>query len=239
MIGHEEAAAKRTNHLNGVAHFHIAQIVGAHPLNRLAFVVFGHALHCERNIVVTRTLAIARAGNGVLACMMGLTRRIHAWRHNGHGLTLQHRKGHAAKINHDVMGFVGRTRFIDLEVAHHSGLRGRFRAIQIGVGMGGRPRRQSRSKSRRVKDGFTRNRHCLGGRCFNHGHFGHSLTIDTHALKLSIAQGSWQVIPSELLFGGISLGLWHASPVVDGASGARRYTGHAQIAFVSIDHVVA
>jgi hypothetical protein len=42
-----------------------------------------------------------------------------------------------------------------------------------------------------------------------------------------------------LFFNGISLGLGHAAPIVDRACWARRHTGHAQIAFISIDHVIA
>ena len=42
-----------------------------------------------------------------------------------------------------------------------------------------------------------------------------------------------------MLFNGISLGLRNAAPVVNGARGTRRHTGHAQIAFVSVDHVIA
>jgi len=41
-----------------------------------------------------------------------------------------------------------------------------------------------------------------------------------------------------LLFRGISLDLGHAAPVVNGARGARWHTGHAQIALVSIDHII-
>ena len=73
MVGHEEAAAKRANHLNGVAHFHIAQIVRAHTLNGFAFVIFDDAFHRQRHIVVASALAIARAGNGVLARMVRFT----------------------------------------------------------------------------------------------------------------------------------------------------------------------
>jgi hypothetical protein len=42
-----------------------------------------------------------------------------------------------------------------------------------------------------------------------------------------------------LLFCGIGLDLGHAAPVVNGACGARWNTGHAQIAFVGINHVIA
>ena len=37
----------------------------------------------------------------------------------------------------------------------------------------------------------------------------------------------------------LDLDLGHAAPVVNRACGARRHTGHAQIAFISINHVVA
>ena len=72
VVGHQEAAAKRTNHLDGVAHFHIAQIVGTHAMNGFAFVIFDHPLHRQRHIVVAGALAVAWAGNGVLASMVRL-----------------------------------------------------------------------------------------------------------------------------------------------------------------------
>ena len=67
----------------------------------------------------------------------------------------------------------------------------------------------------------------------------HRLAVHTHGLEFGFAQGSWQVIPCQLFFNGIGLGLGHAAPVVDRACGARWYTGHAQIALFSIDHVIA
>ena len=48
-----------------------------------------------------------------------------------------------------------------------------------------------------------------------------------------------QAVPAELLVERIGAHPRHLPPVVDRAGGARRHTGHAQIALVGIDHIVA
>ena len=71
MVGHQEAVAKRANHLHAVANLQIAQVVGGDTAHRLAAVVFEHALDGQRQVVVAGALAIARAGDRILARMVG------------------------------------------------------------------------------------------------------------------------------------------------------------------------
>ena len=66
VVRHQEALAERANHLHAVALQIDTHVVRCDATNRLAVVVFGDALYRERNVVVVRTLAIARAGDGVL-----------------------------------------------------------------------------------------------------------------------------------------------------------------------------
>ena len=141
MVGHQERGAKRANDLHLVTGVQIAEVIGADPQHRLALVVFLDPLHRERQIVVTRPLAIARAGDGVLARMVRLALRIHTRRDDANRLTFQHRERHGAQVKHDVMGFVFRARLVHLHIAHHGGRHRRLGAVQIGVRVCRRPGR--------------------------------------------------------------------------------------------------
>ncbi|MCY1182565.1 hypothetical protein D9M73_231320 [compost metagenome] len=49
----------------------------------------------------------------------------------------------------------------------------------------------------------------------------------------------WQRVPGQLLFDAVGAQFRHIAPVVDRARRARGNAGHAQVALVGIDHVVA
>ena len=59
MVGHQKAAAKRPDHLHFFTHLEVTHEVGGHAAHRLAVMVFEHTLDGERQVVVSRTLAIA------------------------------------------------------------------------------------------------------------------------------------------------------------------------------------
>ena len=124
MVGHQKAAAKGADHLHAVAGFQITQIVGSHAFDGLTLVVLHHTLDGEREVVVTRTFAVAWTGDGILTGMVRLAVGVHARRDDAHRLPFQHRKRQAAKVEHDVVGFVVGAGLVDLHIAHHLGADG-------------------------------------------------------------------------------------------------------------------
>ena len=144
MVGHQEAGAKGPDHLHLVTHIQIAHVVGAHAPHWLAVVVFEHALDGERQVVVARTLAVAGAGNGVLAGVVRFAFGVHTGRDDADRLAFEHRERHAAKVEHDVMGVVVLLAVLFADFGHaqvagdggSDGFFGRLGAIQVGVGMG-------------------------------------------------------------------------------------------------------
>ena len=104
MIRHEEGIAERADDLDRIAFSQVAQIVGTDTSNRLACVVHRHAFHGDRQIVIPRSLAIARAGNRILAHVMCAAAGIDARREDSDRLALEDGKRRAAKIQNDVVG---------------------------------------------------------------------------------------------------------------------------------------
>ena len=158
MVRHQEAATEGPDDLHRVANFQITHVVGRNPAHRLATVVFQHAFDGQREVVVARALTIARAGNRVLARMVGAAVFIEAGWQDGNALAFQHRERHAAKVQHDVVGVVvgtGRgTDFGDTHIADHFGGDGFFcglGTIEVGIRMGCRPRWQGGSEGCRVE----------------------------------------------------------------------------------------
>ena len=214
MVGHQKAAAKGADHLHAVAGFQITQIVGSHAFDGLTLVVLHHTLDGEREVVVTRTFTVAWAGDGILTGMVRLAVGVHARRDDAHRLPFQHRKRQAAKVEHDVVGFVVGAGLVDLHIAYHLGADGRLGAVQIGCGL--------RCRARRHID------FCRCGRGYV-----------SLALPLDISLRRRQFIPRELLGHGVGFAAQHRQPMVDGARGTRWHTGHAVVANVYIHHIVA
>ena len=159
MVGHEEARAKRPDHLHLVTDQQVAHEVGGHTPHRLTVVVFEHALDGERHVVVPWPLAVARAGNRILACMVRLAVGIQPRRDDADRLAFEHREGQAAEIEHDVVRIVVlltllQTHLGDAQVAGHAGGDGFvlcLGAIEVGEGVGSRPRGNGRAKLCRVE----------------------------------------------------------------------------------------
>ncbi|MNT93388.1 hypothetical protein D3C72_2348480 [compost metagenome] len=65
--------------------------------------------------------------------MVRLAQRISARRDDADGLALQHRKRHAAEVQHHVVRLAFKARLSAVEVADHSGGSGAFGREQVGV----------------------------------------------------------------------------------------------------------
>ena len=239
MVGHQETGAKRANHLHLVAHLQVAHVVGANTAHRLALMVFQHALDGQRQVVVTGPLTVARAGDRVLARMVGAPAGVGAGRDDADRLPLQHRKRQAAKVQHDVVGVVVVPDVGHAHITGHGGgdklVRG-LGAVEVGVGVGGRPGRAGGAVLCRAE------RRCGGaaGGCRAVG-VGRGQRVGRHTRlgqRLGTELGR-QLIPGQLLGRRVSPDARHGTPVVDRAGRAGRDAGHAQIALVGIDHVVA
>ena len=249
VVRHQEGGAERPDDLHLVAHLQVAHVVAADATHRVALVVFEHALDGERQVVVARPLAVARAGDAVLARKVRLAALVGARRHDADGLALQHREGHGAEVQDDVVRVVFGAHVGDAHVAGDGGrhrLLGGARAVEVGVGVRGRPGRdggaiaggcRASAGLRRVDGGGLGLRLGLQGvvglliarQCvFGHAGFG----------QLRGRQLFGQLEPAELLFQRVGLGLGHQAPAVDGAGGAHRHAVHAHLAGVGTDHVV-
>ena len=106
MVGHEEAHAERSRHLDFIAHVEVAKIVADDPARRAALMILQHPLHSERDIVIARSFAVTRTRDRILARGAPSSVRFNAGRDDADRLPFEHRKGHRAKIEHDVMGVV-------------------------------------------------------------------------------------------------------------------------------------
>ena len=223
VVGHQETGAKRADHLHRIAHLQITHVIGANAAHGLALVVFQHPLDGQRQVVVPRALTIARTGNRVLTGMVRPAIGVNAGRDDAHRLALEHRERHLAKVEHDVVGVVLVANIGHPHIAGHrggdAGLR-RSGAIQVGVGVRGRPGRQAGAVLR-AADGSAL-------RAWGQG-VGGGLGTELDR----------QLVPSQLLGGAVSLYPRHDPPVVDRPCGAGRDAGHAEVAFVRIHHVVA
>ena len=74
MVGHQEADAERSGHLDFVADVQVAEIVADDAAHRAALVVLQYPLHGERDVVVAGPLAVARARDRILTRVMRLDR---------------------------------------------------------------------------------------------------------------------------------------------------------------------
>jgi len=238
VVGHQEAGAKRPDHLHLVTHLQVAHVVAGHAPHRLALVVFQHALDGQRQVVVARPLAIARAGYRVLAGMVRTALGIDARGDHADRLPLEHREREVAEVEHHMMGVVIFAHLGDAHIAGHGGgdeLLGGLGAVEVGVGMGCRPGRQGGAILGAVETlALTGPRRCGAG---GWGLFwcGHS----PRGGQLFGTEFVGQVVPAQLGFDRVGQRPWHVAPVVDRACGARRHTGHAQVALVGVDHVIA
>lgn len=70
--------------------------------------VFQQALDRQCQVVVTGAFAVARAGDGILACLMVASVGIRTGCNDANRLAFKHREGHHSEVEHDVVrGVVG------------------------------------------------------------------------------------------------------------------------------------
>ncbi len=237
VVGHQEAGSERADDLHRVAHLQVAHVVARHAAHGVALVVFQHALDGERHVVVASALAVARAGHGILPRMMRAALLVGARRDDADGLALQYREWHGAEVQHDVVGVVLLAHLGDAHVAYHLGnnelLRG-LGAVEIGVGMGRGPRRQAGAEAGAAK-------HVVRFRC-DGGSQGHGIDLrgrfGVGAFPVLRVERFGEHVPSELCVQRVGLVARHVTPVVDGAGGTGRHAGHAEIAFIRVNHIV-
>ena len=144
MIRNQEARAKGSDDLHLVTRTQITHVVGADAAHRFALLVGEHTLDRQRQVVVAGALAIAWAGDRVLARMMRPSLGVQARRNDADRLPLQERKRHGAEVQHDVVRVVVLPDLGHANIAGHRGGDEFFcglGAIQIGVCMRGRPGR--------------------------------------------------------------------------------------------------
>ena len=238
MVGHEEAHPERARHLNKVADLEVAEIVADHAAHRAAFMILQHPLHGERYVVVAGPLAVARACDRILARMMRPPVRIDAGRGDSDRLAFEHRKGHRAEIEHDVVGVVVPADFRHPDIAGDGGrdrARRRLRPIEIGVRTGGGPGRDDGGIGVDVERGLV----ARTGQLRSGRHGKRALLGAVRAAQFVGAEFRRQSIPAELRLGAVGPRARHCAPIVDAAGRARRHAGHAQIADVRVDHIVA
>src|SRR5690606_35548734 len=177
----------------------------------------------EREVVVTRLLAIARARDRIEPHVVRLAVGIHARRHHPDRLSLEHGKRLVAEIENDVADVRARALARQAEVAGHGG-DGRLRQ-DVGV-----DRRRLRRPRRRSDAALAGAR--LRGQALD-------LLRQRRVLALLELHLLGQRVPLELLLDGVGPGPRHLAPVVDGAGGTRGETVAAGAALARIDHVVA
>ena len=239
VIRHQETGAEGADHLRRVTNLQVAQVVASHAAHRLAVMVFQHPLDRQRRVVVTRPLAVAGAGHGVLAGSVNAAGGVRSRRQHADRLALEQGEWQAAEVQHDVVRVVIVPDRRDARIAgdhRGDGLLGRFRPVQVAVGVGCRPRRQGGAERggaeagrRSRRNARLRRAHRRGRNIEKRARLGHRLA----------QQLGGQFVPAELLGHGIGLEHRHHAPVVDRAGGARRDAGHAGVALGDIHHVVA
>src|SRR5262249_30474261 len=110
MIRHQKARAEGADDPHLCSFLKITQVIRRDAGNRIAVVVVGHALYGERDVVVARSLALARTRDRIEANVMWLAIRIGAGRNYADRLTLENGKRNRAEVEHDVP-HVGRCSF--------------------------------------------------------------------------------------------------------------------------------
>ena len=223
MIRHQERRSVWPDDRHLVALGKIAKIIRGYATHRRAVMILGDALHGERQVVVARPLAIARARDRIETHVMRPAVGIGSRRNDADGLAFEHRKCRAAEIEHEVAdvarSIVGR----QSKVASDGADRRLGQRIEIDVGMRGRPRWRhvaalarggdrpdARDVVRRFRAGVGRN------------------------FRLRR-----QAVPRELLGDRIWIRAIDLAPVVDGAGRAGRDAFVAEIALRCVDDVVA
>ena len=94
MVGHQEAQAERPGHLDFVADVEVAEIVADDSARRAALVILQHPLHGERDVVVARPFAVARARDRILPRVMRSPVCTDAGREYTDRLPFEHREWH-------------------------------------------------------------------------------------------------------------------------------------------------
>ena len=206
--------------------------------------VLQHALDGQRDVVVAGALAVARAGDRVLAGVVGAALVVHAGRDDADRLAFEHRERHGAEVEHDVVRVVVAAGVLadlgDAHIADHrggDGLLGGFRAVEVGVRVRGGPGRQRGAVLRAVECGLA-----IGRRGQRHRRgfdVGRSAIRHPRLGQLLGCQLGGQLVPLQLHLGGVGQHARHHAPVVDRAGRAWRDAVHAQVALAWIDHVVA
>ncbi|MCY1236144.1 hypothetical protein D9M72_487870 [compost metagenome] len=240
MVGHQEAGAERPDHLHLVAHLQVAHVVRANAAHGVTVVVLQHALDRQRQVVVARPLAVARTGDGVLARVVRAAAGVGARRHDADRLAFEHRERRRAEIQHDVVRVIFAADIGHTHIAGHRGGDGLvcgLGAIDVGVGMRGGPRRHGGAIAGAV-EGFLAGagQRRRGG---NLRRGGLRPGAGCQVGQLLWRQFFWQRVPGQLLFDAVGAQFRHIAPVVDRAGRTRGNAGHAQVALVGIDHIVA
>ena len=223
MVRHQEAGPERPDDGNGIALHKIAQVVRGDAQHRLPGVIDGDAFDGERDIVVSGTLALARARDRIQADMVRSPLRVGSRRHDADRLPFQDRERGRAEVQHDVPDVAGCSRRGECEVAGYRGHRGVRQRVQVHVRVRGRPRR--RDGAPLAGAGFRRDaRDVLG---------------DLLRGALPQVDLRRQRVPAELLVERIGTGPGHLPPVVDGTGGAGGDARVAPVALRGVDDVVA
>ena len=223
MVRHQERRAVRSDDPDLVALLQVAEVVGGDAADRLAVVVLGDALHRERDVVVARPLAFARARDRVEPHMMRPARRVGSRRHDADRLAFEHGKRGAAEIEHDVAD-VGRRAVGGETVVAADGRDRRTRErVEVDVRVRGRPRRRHVAALARGRHGT------------DDGHFRGVLGLG--ARRDLALRG--QAVPAELLGERVRPRTVDLPPVVDRAGRARRDALVAGVALRRVDDVVA
>ena len=206
MVGHQKPVAKGAGDLHHVALFQVAQIVGRDAHRGLTVVVGGNAFDGERQVVVALAFSGARAGHRVHAQVMRLAVGVCPWRDDAHRLAFEQRHEMATAVEHDVVHGAFGTVGGEAKVACDRGVEGPFGAVQIQVGMRGRPRGVGGGGRDCCVDLQRLARVCF---CCFLGDFG------SHWLQ------RWELVPAELVGQRVRRCLRHRVPVVDAAGRAR------------------
>jgi hypothetical protein len=185
-------------------------------------VILGDSLHRQREIVVPRTLALARTRDRVEAHVVRPARRIVPGWNDADRLSFEHGKRRAAEIEHDVADIARRAIARQPVVAGDRGDRRLLDRVEVDVRMRRRPGRRRRAALARRRE--RRDPRDVGRQ------FGFRVGVDL-ALRR-------QAVPRELLFQRVGVLLLDLPPVVDGAGGAGRNALVAARALADVDDVV-
>ncbi len=223
MVGHQVARPVRADDLHLVADPQVAQIIRSDAGDGLARVVFGHALHRQRDVVVARTLAVARARHRVEPHVVRPAAGVDARRQDAERLAFEHRERRRAEIEDDVPDIRRRAVRRQPVIARHRRDRRLVLRIQVHVRMRRRPRRR-------------RGPALSGGRDFRQlPDVARDVGLRVH---LEVG-GRRQRVPRELVVERVRRGLLHLMPVIDRAGRAWRNACIAAVALREVDDVVA